>query len=101
MGKLSDALLFYAEEPVYFVEDMIRVNPDEKQRDILRSLRDYPMTSVRSGHGIGKSAVEAWAVIWYLCTRPFPKIPCTAPTQHQLYGILSAEISKWLRNGPT
>lgn len=100
MGNLSDALLFYAEEPVYFVEDMIRVNPDEKQRDILRSLRDYPMTSVRSGHGIGKSAVEAWAVIWYLCTRPFPKIPCTAPTQHQLYDILWAEISKWLRNSP-
>lgn len=100
MGNLSDALLFYAQEPVYFVEDMIRVNPDEKQRDILRSLRDYPMTSVRSGHGIGKSAVEAWAVIWYLCTRPFPKIPCTAPTQHQLFDILWAEISKWLRNNP-
>ena len=49
----SDAVLFYADNPIYFVEDVIRAKPDEKQRDILRSLRDYPMTSVRSGHGIG------------------------------------------------
>lgn len=96
----DDAVLFYADEPIYFVEDIIRVTPDQKQRDILRSLRDYPMTSVRSGHGVGKSAVESWSVIWFLCTRPFPKIPCTAPTQHQLYDILWAEISKWLRNNP-
>lgn len=101
MGMLEDAIQFYADEPIYFVEDIIRASPDGKQRDILRSLRDYPMTSVRSGHGIGKSAVEAWAVIWFLMTRPFPKIPCTAPTKHQLYDVLWAEISKWLRNAPS
>ena len=100
MIALEEALLFYAKEPVYFVEDIIRARPDNKQRDILRSLRDYPMTSVRSGHGIGKSAVEAWAIIWFLLTRPFPKIPCTAPTKHQLYDVLWAEVSKWLRNNP-
>ncbi len=33
-----------------------------------------------------------------MLTRPFPKIPCTAPTQHQLFDILWAEISKWLRH---
>ena len=59
-----------------------------------------PMTAVRSGHGIGKSAVQAWAIIWFICTRPYPKIPCTAPTQHQLYDILWAEVSKWLRSNP-
>lgn len=97
-NELEEALLFYEKEPIYFVEDIIRANPDQNQRDILRSLRDYPMTSVRSGHGIGKSAVEAWSIIWFLVTRPFPKIPCTAPTEHQLSDILWAEISKWLRS---
>jgi len=100
MDQLKDAIMFYAGEPICFVEDIIRARPDEKQKDILRSLRDYPMTSVRSGHGTGKSAVEAWAVIWFLLTRPFPKIPCTAPTKHQLYDVLWAEVSKWLRNNP-
>ena len=65
----DDAILFYADEPIYFVEDIIRVTPDQKQRDILRSLRDYPMTSVRSGHGVGKSAVESWACLLYTSKR--------------------------------
>jgi len=94
----EDAILYYAEHPVEFVEDLIGVRPDEEQAAILKSVADNPMTTVRSGHGVGKSAVEAWTVIWFMVTRPFPKIPCTAPTQHQLFDILWAEISKWLRN---
>lgn len=94
----TEAILYYADHPVEFVEDLLHVTPDPKQADILRSVSINQMTSVRSGHGIGKSAVEAWAVIWFLTTRPFPKIPCTAPTQHQLFDILWAEVSKWLRN---
>ncbi len=94
------AILYYADNPVDFVEDVIRAKPDPHQRDILNSVAKYPMTSVRSGHGIGKSAVESWAVIWFMATRPFPKIPCTAPTQHQLWDILWAEIAKWLRSNP-
>lgn len=96
----EDAVLYYADYPADFVEDILRAKPDPVQRDILNSVAKYPLTSVRSGHGIGKSAVESWAAIWFLCTRPFPKVPCTAPTQHQLYDILWAEISKWLRNNP-
>ena len=53
--------------------------------------------SIRSGHGVGKTAFEAWTVIWFLiCYFPC-KVPCTAPTGHQLNDILWAEISKWLR----
>jgi hypothetical protein len=96
----EEAILYYASHPVHFVEDLIRVKPDKEQATILRSVADNSMTSVRSGHGTGKSAVEAWAVIWFMATRPFPKIPCTAPTQHQLFDILWAEINKWLRNSP-
>lgn len=96
----QEAILYYADHPVHFVEDLIGVTPDEEQAKILQSVADNSMTSVRSGHGIGKSAVEAWVVIWFMATRPFPKIPCTAPTQHQLFDILWAEISKWLRNNP-
>lgn len=96
----QEAILYYATHPVEFVEDIIGVKPDAEQAKILQSVADNPMTSVRSGHGVGKSAVEAWVAIWFLSTRPFPKIPCTAPTQHQLFDILWAEISKWLRNSP-
>ncbi len=96
----SEAILYYADHPVEFVEDVIRATPDPQQAAILRSVAGSKMTTVRSGHGVGKSTVEAWSVIWFMCTRPFPKIPCTAPTQHQLFDILWAEVSKWLRNNP-
>jgi hypothetical protein len=53
--------------------------------------------SIRSGHGVGKSAFLAITVIWFE-TCYFPtKIPCTAPTAHQLSDVLWAEIAKWLR----
>lgn len=94
----EDAIMYYASHPVEFVEDIIGATPDEEQAKILHSVFANPMTSVRSGHGVGKSTVEAWSVIWFLCTHPFPKIPCTAPTQHQLFDILWAEVSKWIRN---
>lgn len=94
----ADAILYYADHPVEFTEDVIMARPDPEQQKILRSVAANPMTTVRSGHGVGKSAVEAWAIIWFICTHPFPKIPCTAPTQHQLFDILWAEVSKWIRN---
>lgn len=96
----SEAILYYADHPVEFVEDIIGAAPDPEQARILRSVAANPMTTVRSGHGVGKSTVEAWVVIWFMTTRPFPKVPCTAPTQHQLFDILWAEVSKWLRNNP-
>ena len=94
----EESVLYYADHPVEFVEDIIGATPDSDQSAILRSVKENQMTSVRSGHGIGKSAVEAWTIIWFIMTRPFPKIPCTAPTQHQLFDILWAEVSKWTRN---
>jgi len=94
----TEAILYYAEHPVAFVQDIIKAEPDREQSKILQSVAKNQMTTVRSGHGVGKSTVEAWAVIWFMMTRPFPKIPCTAPTQHQLFDILWAEVSKWIRN---
>lgn len=96
----EDAINYYATHPVEFVEDVIGAKPDPEQAAVLRSVEAKQMTTVRSGHGVGKSTVEAWTIIWFMVTRPFPKIPCTAPTQHQLFDILWAEVSKWLRNNP-
>ena len=98
MQMTAEPIKYYASHPVELVEDIIGAIPDREQRKLLQSIAENRMTTVRSGHGIGKSTVEAWAIIWFMLTRPFPKIPCTAPTQHQLYDILWAEVSKWIRN---
>jgi len=37
-------------------------------------------------------------ILWFLFTRPYPKIPTTAPTRQQLLDVLWPEISKWISN---
>ena len=91
----TEAILYYKDRPVEFVKDIIKVTPDDIQGEILTSVAQNQLTSVRSGHGIGKSALQSWLIYWFMCTRPFPKIPCTAPTKHQLHDILWAEVAKW------
>lgn len=68
MSLNPDAILYYSTHPVEFVEDIIRAKPDARQKDMLQSVADNPLTSVRSGHGVGKSAVESWLIIWFLST---------------------------------
>lgn len=54
----QEAILYYADHPADFVEDLLHVTPDKNQRAILNSVAQNQMTSVRSGHGIGKSAAS-------------------------------------------
>lgn len=103
-NNFAKAIEYYIDRPVEFVKDVIKAEPDEYQAKVLNDLaynekqKRATKISVRSGHGVGKSTIESWAILWFLVTRPFPKILCTAPTAHQLHDILWAEASKWLRN---
>lgn len=65
----------------------------EASEKLVRSQR----LSVRSGHGVAKSAFLSISILWFAsCYFPC-KIPCTAPTAHQLSDVLWAELSKWHR----
>lgn len=94
----SEALNFYIDRPVEFAEDILKVIPTDDQRNVMNDVAKYSRVTVKSGHGVGKSALESWIIWWYISTRPYPKILCTAPTKHQLHDILWAEVSKWKRN---
>lgn len=48
-----------------------------------------------SGHGIGKSCITAWLVLWIMATRPNCKGVVTANTSAQLESKTWAELSKW------
>jgi phage terminase large subunit len=48
--------------------------------------------AIRSGHGVGKSTLLAWIVLWFISTRVPCKIGTTAPTERQLKDILWTEI---------
>ena len=93
---LVDLIDVYWDDPVAFVQDVLDAEPDAWQCETLEALAKKPKVSVRSGQGVGKTALESWSVIWFLCCRPNPKVICTAPTRQQLHDVLWAEIAKWL-----
>ena len=107
------------DSPFYFIKLMWKLTPQGKDEDFVKGEhitwqqveileaveeaihnRGKKRISVRSGHGIGKSTVLAWLVLWYLFTRPHCQIPCTAPSADQIYDVLWKEIAKWLKRMP-
>ncbi len=77
-----------------------------QQHDILlaieRALRgEAPRKiSVASGHGIGKSCVFSWIILWYLFCHKDAQVSCTAPTTQQIYDVLWKEVNLWLFKMP-
>lgn len=97
---LTGVLTYHASRPVEFVRDWLGVEPEPEQAAMLESLVTGARVAVRSGHGVGKSACLSWAILWWMATHYRCRIPCTAPTQHQLEDILWPEVAKWLRQSP-
>jgi phage terminase large subunit len=95
---LQNLLLHWSQAgPTQFAIEALGVEPEDWQVEAGEKLARERRLSIRSGHGVGKTAFEAWTTLWFLtCFYPC-KIPCTAPTGHQLSDILWAEIAKWHR----
>lgn len=98
MEELIDALEFYYDDPAAFLEDMLDLQCDGWQREVAADVAVYPKVAVKSGQGVGKTALEAGFIIWFLVCRPYSKVIATAPTMQQLYDVLWAEIAKWLES---
>lgn len=89
----------WRDSPRLYVRQRFGVEPTWQQAQILDAIAPPgAKVTVRSGHGIGKSAGGgAWVICWFLETHDFAKVPCTAPSSHQLRDILWGELSKWRR----
>jgi hypothetical protein len=81
--------------------------PREWQRKILQdigaalkagaSTQEAIRIAVASGHGVGKSAIVAWIILWALATCRDTKVLLTANTEPQLRTKTWPEVSKWFR----
>ena len=77
--------------------------PDSWQSDILKSIRDgltpdhALRIAVASGHGVGKSALISWIILYCLCTMVDCRGVVTANTATQLASKTWAELAKWYR----
>lgn len=56
--------------------------------------------SIVSGHGIGKSALLAMLILWFLFVHPASQVACTSPGKEQMYDVLWKELAKWIERMP-
>jgi hypothetical protein len=61
------------------------------------SVGDVVRLAVASGHGIGKSALVSWLVLWAMFTMQDTRGVVTANTDTQLRSKTWAELAKWYR----
>lgn len=103
---VTDRFGAYRDDPVEFVTDVLgaesatrRSTGESYQFTVLSDLATHPRVAIRSGHGVGKSALDAWAALWWLLTRPFSRVVIVAPEfQRQIRAVLFAEIRSWVRD---
>jgi hypothetical protein len=112
-GNISDEISATADDPLAFVmlafewgkgELKEFDGPQDWQRKILAEIRDKITTpneaiqkAVASGHGIGKSALVAWIVLWAISTFEDTRGTITADTDTQLRTKTWPELAKWHR----
>lgn len=114
-GELIERMAAYSKSPLKFVlyvfpwgakgtplED--HAGPEKWQREVLKAIEDDLVTvnqaiqiAVASGHGIGKSALIAWLILWAICTREDAVGVVTANTENQLKTKTWRELKVWHR----
>jgi len=87
----------FATEPLLFIQ---RYWPGitiyKKQRDILYSVRDCPVTEVYAGNKLGKDFIAGLLVVWFFVSRPECHVVTTSVDYDQLKHVLWGEIRKFI-----
>lgn len=113
--NLIEELASFSGDPVGFVfwafpwgedgtELQDHAGPQDWQIEVLQDLANGLLTIEQalqiartSGHGIGKSALVAWIILWAISTFEDTKGVITANTENQLKTKTWAEVAKWHR----
>lgn len=112
-GELIEDVARFAKNPLGFVEYAFpwgepgpledKAGPDAWQREVLEgvakglSVETAFQDATASGHGVGKSALVAWLLLWAMSTYENTRGIVTANTENQLRTKTWAELSKWHR----
>lgn len=56
--------------------------------------------AVRSGHGVGKTTIQSWIILWFLLFHRPVNVPVTANSQDQLRDVVWKEIGIWHQKLP-
>jgi len=85
-------------EPIAFVTEELKAEPDPWQLDVLRAFPTHQRLAMKACKGPGKTSVLAWCAWNFLATRPKPKIAATSISAANLGDNLWPEMSKWRSN---
>lgn len=118
--ELANAIGEFYNDPLGFVKFIFNwgegelrdhTGPDEWQTEFLTKVKDELAKkdkditldtalriAVASGHGVGKTALTSWLILWFISTRPKCQIVVTANTQAQLSTKTWRELNVWLRH---
>ena len=111
LGRLIDELSAFASDPYGFVcwafpwgegELFEQKGPERWQASLLKrvaglSLDAAIQEAVASGHGVGKSTLVSWIVLWAMSTATDTRGVVTANTETQLKTKTWVELAKWYR----
>ena len=111
MLRLTEFLAELTHDPLGFVYAVFpwgegelkdHAGPEDWQKKLLADVRDGLKTpgqvireAVASGHGIGKSALVAWLILWAISTHEGTRGVVTANTATQLETKTWPEVQKW------
>ena len=96
MSEAVDAMREWAAKPVVFVREVLGAVLDDWQVEVLEAVAARQRVALKASKGPGKSTVLAWVALWFLATRPHPKVVATSITGDNLRDGLWTEIAKWL-----
>lgn len=102
-AKIKTGAAKYYDDPLGFLNDCIDWRDSDGltgyQSEIIAAVPQRKRTSVRGPHGLGKSSLAAWTILWFALTRDAAgvdwKVATTAGSWHQLTQYLWPEIHKW------
>ncbi len=104
-AKVKTGAARYYDDPLGFLDDCIDwrggSGPTSYQREIIAGIPQDKRVSVRGPHGLGKSSISAWTILWFGLTRDAAgvdwKVATTAGSWHQISKFLWPEIHKWVQ----
>ncbi len=95
-----DTLARWLKDPIAFVRECCGAEPDGWQKDALIGVRQHPRQATSGSKGCGKTTVQAWAILWFLCTRPHANIAVTSTSGDNLRDGLWKELALWIHRSP-
>jgi hypothetical protein len=99
--KKAEKFHRYKDDPVGFCTEIIGDMFTDEAIQVMESVRDNPITVVRSANGVGKSHVAARISTWFFATRPRAKVFITAAQPlENLKQILWGEVLTIARHRP-